>query len=177
MEETMTIEDNRLMELEQARLADERAEAETEEEQSADALPRHLINTGEAALLLGFTGFIELLQWLIDGLPAALTATVQIVPGLGQALGVVMGPALEGVSIAANIIITLFVGGTLLFWVHGKTQRGAPKKWYKVIYIGATGAVIPIIPGFLGAIIYLVMIDRKAFGKLGTKLMEKAEKI
>ncbi len=152
-----------MMELKQTRLADERAEEEAEGEQSAAKPASHLINSGEAALLLGFTGFIELVQWGLDAAPAILTS----IPVIGW----VLGPGMSAAAFFANILIALFVGGSLLLWVNGKVAKGAPRKWYKIIYIGATGSVIPIIPGYLGAIIYLLILDRKILGKIATRAL------
>lgn len=157
-DETMTIEDQRMMELEQARFADEKAAEEASEESAGDAAAkpavRRFINSGEAPLLLAFTGAIDAVQWLFD-----------FIPYFGWIL---------------NVIIAFPVGFILYIWIKGKMAKGAPKKWYKVLFAGAGGSIIPIIPGYFGAIIWLILEDRqtlkKAFGKLGKvaeKVMEK----
>lgn len=163
----MTIEDQQAMELEQARLADERAaeekaseetaEEETTEETAAEkgkkakSAKGPFINAGEATLLLAFTGFMELVQWALD-----------FVPFLGWAI---------------NIAISGIVGFIVYIWVSGKITKGAPKKWLKAIYYGAAGSAIPIIPGYCGAIIYLIYQDRQFLGKTMGKIGELIEKI
>ncbi len=114
------------------------------------AKEEHFINTGEAALLLAFTGAIEVICWILD-----------FIPYLGWII---------------NIVITVIVGGILLIWLTGKVAKGAPKKWYKAIYWGAVGGAIPIVPGYLGAIIWLLVQDRKILGKVAGKLGEAVEK-
>ncbi len=164
--ETMTIEDERLMNLEEARRADEMAQEEAAENQTA--APGHFINSGEASLILGFAAFIVLAQWGLEAIPALVTS----IPVIGWLIGGAMAMA----GYAINIVVTIFALLILLLWVNGKVAKGAPRKWYKIIIIGAFGNVIPFVPGFLGAIIYLIMTDHKIFGKLGTKLIEKMGK-
>ncbi len=148
--ETMTIEEERMMQLEQDQIADE-ASAEKEEESETGSKTKpaeeHYINAGEAILLLAFTGFIELLQWALD-----------LIPYVGWVV---------------NIIISFFVGGIIFLWLTGKIAKGAPKKWLKAVYYGAAGGALPIIPGYLGVIIYLLIQDRKILGKTAGKIMEK----
>ncbi len=156
-DETIAIEEDRMMQLEQDRIADE-AYAEEEEESTtgAGAKPaeEHYISSGEAILLLAFTGLVEVIQWAVDLLNIAF-----------------------GLGIIINAIITGLVFGILAIWMTGKVAKGAPKKWYKALWYGAGGGVLPIIPGFLGAIIYLLIQDRKILGKIGGKLGEEAEKL
>lgn len=161
--ETMTIEDERLMNLEEARRAEEMAQEEAAENQTAT--PSHFINSGEASLILGFAAFIVLAQWGLEALPT-LVAGIPII-------GWIIGGAMTMAGYVVNIIITIFALLILLLWTNGKVAKGAPKSWYKTIIIGAFSNVLPFVPGFLGAIIYLIMTDRKIFGKLGTKLIEK----
>lgn len=159
-----TIEDDQLMELEEARAAslaesrraDERAAEEATESKSETVAPaeKHFINSGEATLLLAFTGFIEIIQWLLDMVPYA-------------------GWILNGG-------LSLFMGLIFFIWLTGKIAKGAPKKWYKAVYYGAAGGALPIIPGYLGVMIYLILDDhqllKKAFGKIGEtaqKMMQK----
>ncbi len=154
--DTMAIEEERMMQLEQDRIADEAyAEEDEESETSAKAKPaeKHYISSGEAILLLAFTGLIELIQWAVDLLNLAF-----------------------GIGIIINVVITGIVFGILAVWMTGKVAKGAPKKWYKALYYGAGGGVLPIIPGFLGAIIYLLIQDRKILGKVAGKLGEAVEK-
>lgn len=162
----MTIEDERLMNLEESRRAEEMAREEAEENQPA--VPSHFINSGEATLILGFAGLIVLAQWGLEALPAMVAA----IPVIGW----LVGGAMTMAGFVANAVVTILALLIFLLWVNGKVGKGAPKSWYKVIIIGAFGNVLPYVPGFLGAIIYLLMIDRKIFGKLGTKLMEKLGK-
>ncbi len=153
MADQTTNEDERLMRLQQSRQADETAgEEATGEEATGEekAKEEHFINTGEAALLLAFTGAIEVICWILD-----------FIPYLGWII---------------NIVITVIVGGILLIWLTGKVAKGAPKKWYKAIYWGAVGGAIPIVPGYLGAIIWLLVQDRKILGKVAGKLGEAVEK-
>ncbi len=155
-DETTTIEEERMMQLEQSRIADE-ASAEEEEssmETKAKTAEEHYISSGEAVLLLAFTGLIEVIQWIVDLLNLAF-----------------------GIGIIINAIITGFVFGILAIWMTGKVAKGAPKKWYKALYYGAGGGVLPIIPGFLGAIIYLLIQDRKILGKVAGKLGGGVEKV
>ncbi len=124
MADQTTNEDERLMRLQQSRQADETAgEEATGEEATGEekAKEEHFINTGEAALLLAFTGAIEVICWILD-----------FIPYLGWII---------------NIVITVIVGGILLIWLTGKVAKGAPKQWYKAIYWGAVGGAIPIVPG------------------------------
>ncbi len=152
-EDTTTIEEERMMQLEQNRIADETS-AEEEEESGAGAMAKpaekHYINSGEAILLVAATGFIEIIQWALD-----------LIPYVGWVI---------------NAGISFFVGFIIYIWLSGKITRGAPKKWLKAIYYGAAGGAIPIIPGYCGAIIYLIYQDRqflgKAMGKIG-KIIEK----
>ncbi|PIQ69646.1 MAG: hypothetical protein COV90_00225 [Candidatus Tagabacteria bacterium CG11_big_fil_rev_8_21_14_0_20_41_11] len=158
-DETTTIEEERMMQLEQQRLAAERQQEKQEEEEAgaeARAKPAkgHYISSGEAVLLLAFTGAVEIIQAIVDWLNLAFM------------IGTII-----------NAIITAFVFGILAIWMIGKVAKGAPKKWYKALYYGAGGGVLPIIPGFLGAIIYLLIQDRKILGKVAGKLGEDVEKV
>ena len=155
-DENATIEEERMMQLEEARIADEEASAAAEEEETdetqgkpAKSAPDHFINGGEAALLLAFTGLVEIIQWAVDFLDVIL------------------------IGILINGAITIFVGFILFIWVSGKVADGAPKSWFKAIYYGAVGGALPVIPGFLGAIIYLLIQDRKILGKVAGELGEK----
>ncbi len=145
-EETTPIENQRAMELAQKRNQEEPTEAE---EGGEGAKPREerFINSGEAILLLAFTGAVEIIQWALD-----------MVPYVGWIV---------------NGGIAFFVGGIIFIWLTGKIAKGAPKKWYKAVYYGAVGGALPVIPGFLGAIIYLLIQDRKILGQAAGKLMEK----
>lgn len=143
-----TIEEQQAMELTQNQLADERTaeeagEAKKEKQQSKI---RQFINGGEAILLLAATGFIEIIQWLLDLIPYA--------------------------GWIANGGISILVAMTLFIWLTGKVAQGAPKSWYKVIWLGLVGGALPVIPGQLGAIIYLLIQDRKLLGKIGGKLIK-----
>lgn len=162
----MTIEDERLMNLEEARRADEMAREEAAENQTA--APSHFINSGEASLILGFAAFIVLAQWGLEVIPTLVTS----IPIIGWLIGGAMTMA----GYVANFVLTILILLILLLWVNGKVAKGAPKNWYKIIIIGAFGNVIPFVPGFLGAIIYLIMTDHKIFGKIGTKMIEKLGK-
>ncbi|MFH0803854.1 MAG: hypothetical protein V1877_01930, partial [Candidatus Tagabacteria bacterium] len=84
-DEAMTIEEQRAMELTQNQLASERLAEPAKDEEAAKPAKEHFINSGEAILLLAFTGFIELLQWALD-----------LIPYVGWVV---------------NIIISFFVGG------------------------------------------------------------------
>jgi len=152
MAEENTIEEQRMMELEQARMAEESSAQETAK---AKTEPRHFIESGEAALLLAFTGCIEIVQWLLD-----------MVPYVGWIV---------------NGGIAFFVGLIFFIWLNGKISKGAPKKWYKAVYAGAAGSIIPIIPGYFGAIIYLYLEDhkllKKVFGKAGEMAGKALEKV
>jgi hypothetical protein len=152
MDETMIIEDQRAMELTQNQLATER-EAEPTEEGEGAAKPKaeHFINSGEAVLLLAFTGSVEIIQWILDMVPYA--------------------------GWIVNGGISFFVGFIIYIWLSGKIARGAPKKWLKAIYYGAAGGAIPIIPGYCGAIIYLIYQDRQFLGKVAGKIVKLIEKI
>ncbi len=145
----MTIEQERMVQLEQDRIADEMA-AEEELEEGAKAKPaeEHYISPGEAILLLAFTGLVALISWAFD-----------FIPFLGWII---------------NLIINLLVGLTLFIWVSGKVAKGASVKWYKAIYYGAAGSFFG---GYLGAIIYLLIQDRKILGKVAGKLGESVEKV
>lgn len=148
MAEKATIEEKRQEQLNRSR----KDAAEEESEETKRASPPRFINAGEAIILLAFTGAIEILQWALD-----------LIPYLGWII---------------NIIISGFVLFVLFIWLTGKIAQGAPKKWLKALWYGAFGGVLPVIPGFLGAIIYLLMQDWKIFGKIFGKLGEKVtEKI
>lgn len=152
-DEATIIEDQREMELRQNQLAAEK-EAESVEEGGGAVKPatERFINSGEAILLLAFTGIIAIISILLDFIP-------------------LMGWL-------ANLLINLAVGGLLLLWLTGKVARGAPKKWYKAIYYGAAGSFFG---GYFGAIIWLLIQDRKVLGKvagnLGEKIEEQAKKV
>ncbi len=135
------------MKLEQARQT-----GETNAQEKAGAKPesKHFIESGEAALLLAFTGCVEIIQWLLD-----------MVPYVGWVV---------------NGGISFFLGLIFYIWLTGKISKGAPKKWYKAIYAGSVGSVIPIIPDYFGAIIYLYIQDHKLLKKIGGKAGEMAEK-
>lgn len=143
-----TIEEQQAMELTQNQLADERTAEEAGEAKKEKQQPkiRQFINGGEAILLLAATGFIEIIQWLLDLIPYA--------------------------GWIANGGISILVAMTLFIWLTGKVAQGAPKSWYKVIWLGALGGALPVIPGQLGAIIYLLIQDRKLLGKIGGKLIK-----
>lgn len=146
-------EEKRLMRLEEQRRAQEMTEEEEKTEEGTIKPPEeHFINTGEAALLLAFTGAGEGITWLLDFIPFA-----------GWVISI--------------IAVTAPVGGILLIWMTGKVAKGAPKNWYRAIYWGAVGGAIPIIPGYLGSIIWLLMQDRKILSKIGGKLGETLGKI
>ncbi len=138
------------MQLEQERLADERQEEETTKGKQQPKT-QQFINSGEAIMLSAATGFIEIIQWLFDLIPYA--------------------------GWVVNGGISILVALALFIWATGKVAQGAPKSWYKVIWLGAFGGVLPVIPGQLGAIIYLWMQDWKLLGKIGGKLGEEAEKL
>ncbi len=146
--ETTTIEEERMMRLEQERLAGEKQQEEQEEVAAEQVKPeeQHFINSGEATLLLAFTGAVAGIMCLFD-----------LIPYAGWVI---------------NIIIALFVGGILLLWLTGKVAKGAPKKWYKAIYYGAAGSFFG---GYFGAIIWLLIQDRKILGKVAGGLSEKIE--
>ncbi len=151
--ETTTIEEERMMQLEQDRIADE-AYAEEEEELAEgkqQSKTQHFINSGEAILLVAATGFIEIIQWALD-----------FIPYVGWVI---------------NAGISFFVGFIIYIWLSGKIARGAPKKWLKAIYYGAAGGAIPIVPGYFGAIIYLIYQDRQFLGKVAGKIGKLIEKI
>lgn len=149
-----TIEDEWSMELTQGQIASENAAEETEETQEAAAKTAegHFINSGEATLLLAFTGAMAGISWLLD-----------FIPYVGWII---------------NAIINFFAGFILFIWMTGKVAKGAPKKWYKAIYYGAAGSFFG---GYFGAIIYLLIQDRKVLGKvageLGEKIEEQAKKV
>jgi hypothetical protein len=151
-DEEMTIEDRQAMELTQNQLASEQA-AESAEEEKTAAKPAEgrYINSGEATLLLAFFGSLEIVQWLLDMIPYA--------------------------GWIINVGIAFFAGFIFFIWLSGKIAKGAPKKWYKAVYYGAAGSALPIIPGYLGAIIYLYMEDHQLLKKIGGKLGETAGKI
>ena len=122
----ITIEEQRLMQLQQARMAEEMAAEEADEAQkTAKPAETHFINSGEATIMLAFTGIIEAIQAVVDWLNLAFF--------IGEII---------------NIIITIFVGFVLFIWLTGKIAKGAPKKWYKAIYWGAVGGAVPIVPAF-----------------------------
>ncbi len=126
-----------------------KAETEAEEKEAGKAkagAAKRFINSGEAIILLAATGFIEIIQWALD-----------LIPYVGWVV---------------NGGISFLVAMVLLIWMTGKVAQGAPKSWYKAIWFGAFGGAIPVIPGQLGAIIYLLMQDRKIFGKIGGKLIK-----
>jgi hypothetical protein len=141
-----TTEKKRQEQLNQSR-KDEGEGGETQEKEKQKAKTR-FINSGEAIILLAFTGGVEIVQWALD-----------LIPFVGWVV---------------NIIISGLVFLILFIWLMGKIGQGAPKKWLKALWYGAAGGVIPIVPGFLGAIIYLLMQDWKIFGKVFGKLGEKA---
>ena len=151
--ETTIIEEERMMQLEQERLAGERQEEEQEEtsEVNQQSKAQQFINSGEAIILLAATGLIEIIQWVLD-----------LIPYVGWLI---------------NAGISLLVALALFIWMTGKVAQGAPKSWYKAIWLGAIGGVLPVIPGQLGAIIYLLIQDRKLLGKIGGKLGEETEKL
>ncbi|OHA16043.1 MAG: hypothetical protein A3A10_02510 [Candidatus Tagabacteria bacterium RIFCSPLOWO2_01_FULL_42_9] len=148
MDDETTSEEQRLINLQQARLADEKS-AQTQA--AAKPESRRFINSGEAIFLLAFTGIVEAIQMVLD-----------FIPFLGLAL---------------NAVIAFFVGFVLYIWVKGKIAKGAPKKWQTALFAGAGGSILPFVPGYLGAIIWLILEDRqllkKAFGKVG----EMAQKL
>ncbi len=146
-DEAMTSENQQAMELAQKQLAAENAAEPATEEETAKPAEERFINSGEAVLLLAFTGGIEIIQWILDMVPYA--------------------------GWIVNGGISFFVGGIIFLWLIGKIARGAPKKWLKAVYYGVAGGVLPIIPGYLGVIIYLLIQDRKILGKTAGKLMEK----
>ena len=143
----MTIEDQQTMELAQKQLAAENAVEPATGEGAAKPAEERFINSGEAILLLAFTGSVEIIQWILDMVPYA--------------------------GWIVNGGISFFVGGIIFLWLTGKIAKGAPKKWLKAVYYGAAGGALPIIPGYLGVIIYLLIQDRKILGKTAGKLMEK----
>ncbi len=142
MANNSTIEtgENRLGQLNQARNDSDEASAQQEEEtteEQKETPKQQFIGSGEAIILIGFTGMLELLQWGLD-----------FIPFLGWAI---------------NAVIAVLAGLALIFWVSPKTARGAPKSWYWTIILGGVGSALPIIPGYLGAIIYLIVQDRGYF--------------
>jgi hypothetical protein len=149
-----TIENEWAMQLNQGALANENAAEGATETGKAAAKPaeQRFISGGEAPLLLAFTGAV-----------AGIMAFFDLIPYVGWVI---------------NVIIAFIVGGILLLWLTGKIARGAPKKWYKAIYYGAAGSFFG---GFFGAIIWLLMQDRKILGKiageLGEKIEEQAKKV
>jgi len=149
-DEATPIENEQLAELEQRRaeerLAEEKSQQGVEGEGAAKPAEEHFINSGEAVLLLAFTGIIAIISVVLDWLPY---------------FGWII-----------NLIINLAVGGILLLWLTGKVAKGAPKKWYKAIYYGALGSFFG---GYFGAIIWLLIQDRKVLGKVAGKLGEKIE--
>ena len=151
-DEIATIENERMMQLEQERLAGERQKEEQgKTAEGKQSKTQQFINSGEAIMLLAATGFIEIIQWLFDLIPYA--------------------------GWVVNGGISILVAMALFIWATGKVAQGAPKSWYKAIWLGAFGGALPVIPGQLGAIIYLLMQDRKLLGKIGGKLGEEAEKL
>ena len=150
-DEATTIENEQLAELEQKRTADERMEeGRAESEEGIKPATGHFFDSGEVILALAFTGSTEIIQWLLD-----------MVPYVGW---------------IANGGIAFVVGFSMLLWLTGKIAKGAPKKWYKAVYYGAAGGAIPVIPGFLGAIIWLLIQDRKILGKVAGKAGGTLEK-
>ncbi|MDP3052286.1 MAG: hypothetical protein Q8N42_02140 [bacterium] len=149
-DEIATIENEQMMRLEQERLASERQEEETAKGKQ-QSKTQQSINSGEAIILLAATGFIEIIQWALD-----------LIPYVGWVV---------------NGGISILVAMALFIWATGKVAQGAPKSWYKVIWLGAFGGALPVIPGQLGAIIYLLIQDRKLLGKIGGKLGEETEKL
>jgi uncharacterized membrane protein len=150
-DETMTIKDEQAIQLKQSQIAAERAAGEAGRAKKGKPKEEHFINSGEAILLLAATGSLEIIQWLLD-----------LIPYVGWIV---------------NGGISILVAMTLFIWLTGKVAQGAPKSWYKVIWLGAFGGALPVIPGQLGAIIYLLIQDRKLLGKIGGKLGEEAEKL
>ncbi len=148
--EATTIENQQAMELAQNQITNERGVEPETEEGAAKPAEERFINSGEVTLLLAFTGAVEGIQQAIDWLNLAF-----------------------GIGTIINVAITLAVLFILVLWLTGKVAKGAPKKWYKALYYGAVGGALPIIPGFLGSIIYLLIQDRKILGKTAGKLMEK----
>ncbi len=147
MPDQATTENEQAVELAQSQRAGELA-AETEPAaEGAKPGAERFISSGEAILLLAFTGSTEIIQWLLD-----------LVPYAGWIV---------------NGGITFVVGFSLIIWLTGKVAKGAPKKWYKAVYYGAVGGALPVIPGFFGSIIYLLMQDRKLLGQTASKLMGK----
>lgn len=139
------------MELRQNQLANEgAAEAETGEE-AAKPAEEHFINSGEMTLLSAFFGSLEIVQWLLD-----------MIPYVGWVI---------------NGGIAFFAGFIFFIWLNGKISKGAPKKWYKAVYYGAAGSAIPIIPGYLGAIIYLYLQDHQLLKKIGGEVGKIAGKV
>lgn len=134
-----TTEEQRMMNLEQARRADE-VDSQNQQRSTATT-PKHFIGSGEFAIFSTFLGVIEIAQLLLD-----------FIPFIGWVV---------------NVVISLFIGLIFYFWLNGKINKGAPKKWYKAIYAGAGGSIIPIIPGYFGAIMYLYIQDHKLLGKIG----------
>ncbi len=148
----ITIEEQRLMELQQARMADEMAAEEEREEETekgaAKPAEEQFINKGEAILLLAFTGLVAVVSWALDFIPFA--------------------------GWIINLIINIFVGFAFFIWLTGKIAKGAPKKWIKALYYGAAGSFFG---GYFGAIIYLLIQDQKMLGKVAGKLGEEIEGI
>ena len=151
-DEINTIEEQRLMRLQQMR---EKAENEAEEETGEEPKTgpgKRFINSGEAIILLAATGFVEIVQWALD-----------FIIYLGWIV---------------NVGISILVAIALFIWATGKVAQGAPKSWYKIIWAGAFGGAIPVIPGQLGAIIVLIALDWKWLGKImGEKLGGKLEQL
>ena len=148
---TTTIEDEWSMELAQNQIAAENMAEEIEEEETEESKPikteERFINPGEAVLLLAFTGIMAGVSWLLD-----------FIPYIGWII---------------NIVINILIGFVLFIWLTTKVAKGAPKKWYKAIYYGAAGSFFG---GYFGAIIYLLIQDRKFLGKVAGKLGEEIEK-
>lgn len=119
-------------------LAENQSAGQRTEKSAAAPTQKHFINFGEAALLLAFTGCVEAIQLILD-----------FIPFLGWLV---------------NTVIAFLMGLVFFIWLNGKISKGAPKKWYKAIYGGAAGSIIPIIPGYFGAIIYLLIQDRNIPG-------------
>ena len=98
--ETTTIENERMMQLEQERLAAEKQEEETAKGKQ-QSKTQQFINSGEAIILLAAMGFIEIIQWLFDLIPYA--------------------------GWVVNGGISILVAMALFIWATGKVAQGASK--------------------------------------------------
>jgi hypothetical protein len=147
-----TTENEWAMQLNQNALASENAaeaEGATETgEAAAKPAEQRFISDGEAPLLLAFFGAV-----------AGIQGTFDLIPYVGWII---------------NVGITLVAGGIFFIWLTGKVAKGAPKKWYKALWYGALGSFFG---GYFGAIMYLLMQDRRILGKVAGKFGEKIEKI